>query len=504
MSTVLVTIEGQGPSGAVTMRLANNAGHIDTDLNVYEPRLIQAGNFERELFDRGRTLGQSRIGFGEIVVNNADGDLDYLLDVAFDGRRVTIARADGPTILIGTVGGLEFRRREISFRLRDSQALVAARLAVEKTYAGTNSGSAGLEGTADDWKGQTEPQAFGKVRIAAPPMVNTSRLILQASHRAVQAIAIDAILDGGASITAGANYTTLADVEATAPSAATYRAFLGSANEGAYVRLGSSPARILTASITEGATSADRTAAQIMRRVLRLAGLGDGQIAGVAAMDREAPWLCGYWCEPGAGVRIGTILDALAASVHGYWIGARDGSVRLGLFRAPAAPAVAEFADWQILENGTSIQRVVTETEGLPVWRVTVKYQRVWQTQSRDQLAGVALADQERLGNAYRSIVREDPAIRARHPLAQELTVETVLDLEADATALRDVLWALYSVQRDTFEIAVECRYAAAVELGDTVRLIVPRFGLSRGKLFRVVRIVEDLRANISTLTLWG
>ncbi|MDO9712459.1 hypothetical protein [Paracraurococcus lichenis] len=500
---ILVAVAGLAAGVSTTYRWATGAGFIDASARVYEPRVVQAGNYTRSLVAPTRNSGRSEVGYGEVVINNQDGALDGLKDVAFDSRDILITYQDGTVILRGACGGFELRRDQVVFRVRDRQAVVANRLLVEENYGGTNSLPAGLDGTANDIKGQTKPRAYGKVRVAEVVTVNTSREIHQLSVRGITSV--DAVQDGGAAITAGTAYATLADVQVTAPSAGTYRAYVGSSTEGAYIRTGSSPVRILTADMSEGATTADRTVAQIMTRILQNAGLSAGEILGASAVDAVAGWVAGYFSGAGESVTVGQAMDDLAASIHGYWIGGRDGSIRLGVLRAPTGTPVLTIESWMVLNDGTAIERVVNDDEGLPYWRVSVQYQRVWRTQSRDQLAGVARAEQERLGLDYRTTAtHEDSTIRTTYPLSKELVITTLLDSETDAIALREALWPIYSVVRDTFKVMIPTSYAAAVDLGDVVQLTVPRFGLAAGKLFRVTGIAEDLQRNRSELTLWG
>lgn len=500
---LLVTIDGAIVAGITTFRWSTEEGHIDALGRVYEPRVIQAGNYSRSLVREGGTWGRSQAGYGLIEINNADGALDGLLSYAFNGRDVTISRTDGTVILRGTVGGFEFRRRSIAFRLRDRQAVVADRLIVPDTYAGTNSGGVGLEGTANDIKGAGRPRVFGKLRAIRPAFVNTSINAFQLSAGPVASV--DQVQDGGSVITAGSVYTTLADLQVTAPSGGTVRAFLGNAADGSFIRTGSDPVRILTADVTEGATSADRTPAGIMRRILLSAGLPAGDVEGVADVDSVAGWTAGYYVPPGGNVTARAALDAMAQSVHGYWVGTRSGAIRLGVLRAPEGIPRLVVEDWAILEDGSAIERIVTEGEGLPFWRVTVRYQRVWTPQTRDQLAGIAKTTQEYLTQEWRATApREDASILSLNPLARELTVDAHLDAEADAIALRDALWTLYSVQRDTFTVAVPSEIAIGVDLADVVQLKTTRFGMSSGRLFRVVGIDEDLARSRAILTLWG
>lgn len=504
MTKVLVRIQGSGPDGVRNFYFASGKG-LNRNGVTYTPRVVQGGNYARYLFSRGSTLGRSQSGAGVVRINNADHALDHLLDYAFDGRELEVTRENGALILFGTIGGVEFLRREIVFRIRDIQETVRNQLVVNDTYAGTNILPNGLEGVAGDWAGKNKPLALGTGLVAALPMINTSRVITQVSVRAVDTIAITGVDDGGSPLSPDANYTSIADMESNPPPGGHYRFFPGDANTGAYVRLHSSPVRILTADFQEGATAADRTVAQVMRRIVESAGYPADLVVGDASVDRVASWEAGYWVAPASNATVGQCLDMVAPGAHAYWIGRRDGKIEFGAFRAPSGIPVASFNQYQILEDGTSLDRVLSDNDGLPYWRVTVAYQPVYTPQTREQLAGVALAEQEYLSQPFRFTgPRQDTAIKVRHPLSRDLVIYTTLNNKTDAESLRNTLFSMYSVQRDVFRVGLTIEYSSRVELNDVVRLTVPRFGLDNGKLFRVIGIEEDLARDNAVLTLWG
>jgi hypothetical protein len=59
----------------------------------YEAVLEQPVELTRAAFAPGTTEGQTRIGFGDLVLLNPDGELDPILRYALDGREVTVRRA---------------------------------------------------------------------------------------------------------------------------------------------------------------------------------------------------------------------------------------------------------------------------------------------------------------------------------------------------------------------------------------------------------------------------
>jgi hypothetical protein len=524
--SALVSIEGWNPAlgGPDSVRFATGRGYVSTPDSspphaVFAPRLIQAGNFRRRIaLAAGPAGGATEPGYGEIIVNNADGALDHLLDWGFDGRRLEIRRGpvetavrpgrwpeDFPAVLVGTVEGTEWERRRIIFRLRDRLAEVADRLLIEDVYAGDNVAPDGLEGTEADLKGEAKPQPVGIVRNVRLSLVNASKLIFQAAHRAVQAIDVQAMNDQGAALTAGSDFASLADLQddGEAPSSGQYRVYPGTSGTGAYVRLGSSPAGEVTARIAEGDSDADRLAGAVMTRLLVLSGVSPAEIDGAAALDGAFPATVGFWAPPG-GARAGEALDLVAASVHGWWTQDRGGRFVLSRLTEPDGPSRLEIGPQDILDDGTALRRVVGATEGIPAWRVTVRYQRNWTVQRADSLAGVALSDKAWLGQEYRSVVAEDPAIRAKHLLAREIEVETALDREADAQALAAHLLSLYRVRRDVYEISVPGTLAERLDLGQVLTLRLPRFDLAGGKRFVLLGEDFDLTRNRAVLTIWG
>ena len=55
-----------------------------------EDRIVNPALVRRDIFDVGTTGGASRVGYGDLVLRNDDGALDWLLDRPIDGRNLTI------------------------------------------------------------------------------------------------------------------------------------------------------------------------------------------------------------------------------------------------------------------------------------------------------------------------------------------------------------------------------------------------------------------------------
>lgn len=94
----------------------------------YEARVQEALNFQRSLFQPGAIGGASIPDFGEIRLDNSDGELDFLRRLAFDGRRVVVrlggkdfAYADYGVVFSGTAQSAVADEQQVAIRLRDLQ-----------------------------------------------------------------------------------------------------------------------------------------------------------------------------------------------------------------------------------------------------------------------------------------------------------------------------------------------------------------------------------------------
>lgn len=190
-----------------TLRYATEPGFCtrpaDTPASTFfDARVRQPADVARFLFGPGSTAGRSRTGFGELVLNNADGALDGLLAYGFSGRALTIRRGTVGTaypsawkdVLIATMEQPEARGDDLVIRIRDRAADLETPLQATK-YAGTNTLPDGLEGVATDLLGKPKPVAYGECTNVPAILVNSSKLIYQVADAALSAIS--AVYDRG-------------------------------------------------------------------------------------------------------------------------------------------------------------------------------------------------------------------------------------------------------------------------------------------------------------------
>lgn len=462
-------------------------GRTDTPSDTYfDPRLLAALNFERRLFAGGQLSGRSVPGAGTLLLNNADGMLDPMTALAFDGRRVRVllggdgfAYADFATIFDGTADGVEVDDVSVTVRLRDLQSLFEA--GVER---GTYGGTGGLDGRIG-LKDREKPLAFGRVFHVPAVLVDPSTLTYQVHDGAIEAV--DAVYDAGLALTQVAG----------TPGAGQYSV---DAAAGTF-RLGASAAGTVTADLRgdrTGGTYVETVAGLIARLVTtRLSTEGaipiDG--AGFAAFSAAHDDVVGVWIREGSPM--GEVLDALADSVGAHFGFNRAGRVTIGRVEAPAETAVAAYDAFHVLD----LERLAVAR---PVWRQSVEYRRYWQPLDAASVAG-AVSEEARadLAEPVRIEAASAPSTRARHPLAEEAVATTLLADPADAADEASRLLSIFGAGRVAFRALLKTQ-PFSLELGQTVRLTYPRHGLEQGRNLVVVGMVEDSAVNEITLDLWG
>lgn len=475
----------------------------------YDGRISQPGNMQRSVFSRLTTFGESDVGYGEVVLVNSDGALDYLLAYGFAGFGITIRRGTiypnqtaptWSTVLVGVMDSVDFSWSEVSIKIRDRQQELTNPIQSTK-YGGTNALPSGIDGVAEDLKGKPKPILFGKVRNISPPCVNTTKQIYQLSDAVIQSV--DAVYDRGVALSAGAVYSSQSEMGNNAPSAGEYRAWLSAA--GSFIRLGSALSGQLTVDASQGAATANRTVAQLMSAAMQKAGIVSGDITAgdITALDTAAGYEVGYWAGT-ADTPTRQVLDDLSNSVGAYW-----GVDRLGKFRMGQviAPLVGDSIGTLTAVDILSIDRVRSADDGagIPSWQVTIDYSKVWQVQND---LGSTVPDTYRNERSveFRSVVQSDATIKTQWPKSVELRFKTLLTTAANATTEATRRRDLYKVRRDTLvaKTRLSDSLAAAIDIGATVTVQLPRFGMSAGKPFLVTGIRTDMRNNIFDLTLWG
>lgn len=495
-----------------------------------DARLIQPGLIERTMFGAGKLRGASPVNAGAIVLNNADGELDEILEYAYDGQYFYVDEVDPATFLLvqrlrqGFLEQPTYDEKTITFQCRDAAHALDVQLLDEK-YAGTNALPAGIEGTPDDIGGTFKPSLIGTCFNVTPIQVNTSKKIYQLDGvRGLVSGYTLAVYDKRALVTedSAGDYTDQADMEANAPTAGQYRVWPA----GGCIRINFTPVGLLTCDTMnpgEDAPGFTSTGDSTLTQVLyTLTGIHpNGQL---------------YEDDPNVGIYVHddrTVLSAandLLSSVGGFLV---DGSplnnaYSYGFSTAqlyePGSPYFSSDLQPISLTEAELIPdsfRLVPPTEsnrGLPVWRVNVQYARNWTVMTASDLAGIAADQVARWTREYLIATAEDAGVRTDWPAALELTVTTLLVDQTEAEAEAQRLLDLFSVPRQRFALRVPYavigdgvfttygsqRSATEFKPGFRVTLTLSRFGLEAGKTFVVTEVREDFEAGVIDLVIWG
>ncbi|BCB62823.1 hypothetical protein HaloA020_35240 [Halomonas sp. A020] len=452
--------------------------YLDEADNFYDPRIQQPGLYEAGLY-AGQLLQQSRSGYGETTLINTDGGLDYLADYAVDGREMVLA-LDGEPQVVGTVARLAFSDDEVSVVLRDPLEPLRSPHPME-TYAGDNVLPNGLEGTQDDIAGEPKPLVFGEVRNAQPVQVNTAKLIYQVSS--LPDCTIRAVYDKGVALNNGGAYSSLAQLQSTAPVEGTFRAYQG------YVRLGDNA----TGTLTVDAAQADPRAGAVAQALAAERGytLHASDVTALNAYGAVRFYIT-------TQTNTLDLLDRIADSIGGYLTAQADQVLRLGTWEEPE-PTEAAIRDYAI----QTVSRSATGAGpgGLPVWRVNIDCDRI-ETVQPDLESNVSESRRARLARQTRRVVATDETVIERHPLAGELTINSVLASYAQSQAVANRVLALLGVRRDT--VTVEANEALLPTVGGNLTLITPRQGYGVGRAMRVTGYRLNAQTDEITLNLWG
>jgi hypothetical protein len=226
---------------------------------------------------------------------------------------------------------------------------------------------------------------------------------------------------GKAYYTATTTYASEADLldDSLAPMPGEAKAYLA----GGYFRLGGTPDGIVTADVTQGAASANRTTAQLANLVLaRLTSAPSFAAGDVTALDLAASAVNGYWSIED-GVTCANVLDFLVGTPGASWFVGNDGSFHLKQLTAPSGtPDLTVVAD-----DLTKLERVSSSDDGggVPPWKIQVRWGKYYQTITSDIAGAVTDEDRAQFAQEWRDVTSSDATILTEHPSSQVMVIES-------------------------------------------------------------------------------
>lgn len=511
---------------------------------VYLPLIKSAGSFERHCWSKGSTTGRSTAGFGAIrIANHKTASGAWLLDSAVhdavDGQPFTIRIGTGgslsnyPAYATGICKSVNPGWDYIDYILNDQVSFLYDLPLQTVKYAGTNSGSTGLEGLTTTIIGNPKPILVGYARNISPILCQEVNLIYQVDDGGAKLPMALTVYSSRNAVTAGTQRATLALLLSNTPTASTYDWYAGP--EGWYFRLGGGIVGRITCDVSEGA-AADRTTAQCVSRLLtRRAASAVGYtlpaVDGVATLDAKTSAETGCWVAN--ETTLGAIVDPLLAGAGAFLADKRTTGLSLGRLEDPdTLPSTATFSEWQLLSTpglsapgdngiglrvgstgvGTFASNPVYSSQGtiagIPPWRVMIDYAQNYTIMNDADLPGAGNADLWFTKDQFRTVIASDSTVLSKHLKAPEFDITTLLRYQADAQTEANRQLALRKVQRVVVSIQVESVYARAVDLGNVFILQLSRFGWDAGRKLTCIGIIENFgeygSAASTTLIGWG
>lgn len=507
----LVEVQAHTGSTAETLRFSSSGyttKPTDTPPNTYfDERIIDPGYFETNLFADGRTLGRSDISAGEVILANVDGELDDFLSYGFDGRRITIKRlsdrwasySSAVIVFSGTVEAPDSRdnaRTKIRLRIYDRRVDLDQSIQTNR-YPGTVIGTSDSIDGAADLKDTVRPLCFGRNFKIPAVRCNPFDLIYQVNDGAVASITV---YDAGVGLTNDGDEASLAALRAATVSPGKYRTCLAL---GIFM-LGGSPHKIITADVDEGALPSDRTPAQVVIRMLSKAGFlgADLAAASFTALDLIASEEVGTFI--GSDVNALPAIQEVLSGVGGYIVPNQLGEFTVGRLSAPGI-GVTIFTDDEVIDGSLRIVTSPDDGNGLPAHKVILRYRRQWHEHSDGDLVDL-LSDvaKDGLSKQWLETIAEDPAVKAVHLLASEMTIDTLLidSTAADAEVARRLV--LYKTRRDVIEFKCSFTDGEPATPGISITMAYDRFDYQAGRDMVVLGRLDNYRDNEVTLTVWG
>ena len=304
------------------------------------------------MFSQGRIGGFSAPGFGNLVLTNADGELDDYANYAWNGREVEIKIGEAGsgysnyyTIFKGESKAVEFDDLFVKVILRDNQDDFTVDFP-DVFYAGTggNNGSANLEG-------KPIPLCFGEVFNIEPVLVDPTNRVYQVHNGAIESVV--AVYQAGVALSLTTNYT------------------VDTAN--GRITLVADPTGKITADIKGAKPSSTyiESAGKIIREIVTTYGgltdPGDLDTAAFTDIETANSSAVGVYIKDQRKMQ--DVLDELANTVGAFYGFDRDGKFTLGRIEVATGTADAEFDSTNIIE----LARLASE---VPNYRVTVDYKK--------------------------------------------------------------------------------------------------------------------------------
>ena len=430
---------------------------------------------------------------GRVVISNADGALDVVLDdnsavsqaLEIRAGRLNVWMQDFVTVFRARITSVGMTESEATLELQDP-VLYANNLFPTAVYTGAGgaAGDAELDGTV-------KPVVLGRVWNMSPVLINAVSLIFQVHDGPVAEIT--GVFDGGVALAFDADYATYAALAAATIASGEY----GTCLAAGLLRVGGTPAYALTAHV-DGHLAANITTASIATWLVQELEAAVGLAVDVPSFLAMPDWLAGWvWTSEF------TFAEAISRFVGdaGYHWGADVTGVIRAIRLDPPDEAGLVARSWDEADI-MALERVQLPAgfDGVHHRRI-VRYQKNWTVQQDSELAATAASRAYRQ-REWKTVIGTATNV-ARNSI-DPIVLDTSLTAKADADDLAGHLLDMHGVPRRMFSLETRIFGESIPALGGQVRITYPRFGLNQGRVFRVIALDLGLAGSAASYLVWG
>lgn len=492
----------------------------DTPANTHiSGSLADPGSIRSELFSGARLTGPVRPSFGQIVLKNAQGELDSFMNYGMGGT-VTVRYGvvgdayptSWTTVIVAYAYALIVDFKEIRVVLRDRLFLLEKPI-VTKTFANIG----GFTGTGI----ATKKQQLVLGRPGLIPLVlfdqNDQIYFVHdngASDRQFLANPSSDynVFDGGVPLTRGVPYETAADGLATAPDPGEFRIYAeGAATDVAYestgpvyVRLGSPPAfelRVQPHGLLKNSPDS-RARPWTFVDLLNRAGIVD--VTPTNLSSGSTLLVAGNRLIDGDQTYLEVMADVAGARFNAF------GFDRLNTFFMFDLRLGVEGSETSVhtftKHNAKDFRRQPVPGQESPVWQVSVNSGDAWPSQIANSLTTEEADKFQR--NQQQSFTGTADSVRLANPGAESATMDVVgneFSTLPERKAFVKRYFELFGGRRDLISLTAPLSAdTISIGLHDKVTIEIDRFNCNSGRDFRVVMSDLNLRARTATFWLWG
>lgn len=466
-----------------------------------------------------RSIYQNRLGFGlgevdpGVVSIVSSAEWDWLADAGFGKEAImyigekddeyndliVVARGVASNALVG--------EDTTQLGWQDKTKILDNPLS-EGIFAGTNSGTTGLEGLSTDIKGQRKPRAWGQCIDIQPVLLNAPLRIYGWNHnRSGTRIAtqtINAVRVRGSAWTFTSDYANSAALAAASISVG----FYGTCKAESLIRMGGSSSidGNVRIDVTIGATAADNIAGNVVKAILLDTGesLANINTVEIAALNAARPYTVQFYTQDDDAR---SVIDQVLSSVLAWCVPDTLGVYRFGFVPTSLGTAVANVRkfryDTKAGVNDVNLLEIKpvldTDTKGIPAKSVRVRYGYRWNVLPIETLAS-GLTDTQKAQYSTEFLITpvvSSSSAATQFTNATDVTYDTLLINSAHAVEVGDALLTLLARKHKRYNVAIAAN-PDTIEIfqpGAQLILYHPRFGMENGYQVFITQLTVDARA---------